>query len=144
MFPPDSRRIRLPGVPFDDELGVIPSADGRVLEAGEVAPREYVVGWIKRGPVGVIGTNKSDAKETVEQVLADLANQEPRHDRVNLLDVLAARGFWPSTFDDWLRIDAAEANRGASHDRERMKIEAWHELLDLVQRERPGGPLPPD
>jgi ferredoxin--NADP+ reductase len=138
------RAVRLPGVPFDDELGVIPSAHGRVLEAGEVAPREYVVGWIKRGPVGVIGTNKSDAKETVEQVLADLANQEPRHDRVNLLDVLAARGFWPSTFDDWLRIDAAEANRGASHDRERMKIEAWHELLDLVQRERPGGPMPPE
>ncbi|WP_343834675.1 hypothetical protein, partial [Micropruina glycogenica] len=89
-------------------------------------------------------TTNQVARHAGELFSSLLANQEPRHDRVNLLDVLAARGFWPSTFDDWLRIDAAEANRGASHDRERMKIEAWHELLDLVQRERPGGPLPPD
>lgn len=137
------RAVRLPGVPFDEALGVIPSEHGRVLdESGAVAPREYVVGWIKRGPVGVIGTNKSDAKETVEQVLADLEGLGPLPGRLELLDVLAARGFTPSTFDDWRRIELAEANRGASYERERMKIEAWHELLDLVQRERPGGPIP--
>ncbi len=136
------RAVRLPGVAFDEDLGVIPSAHGRVLDGDEVAPREYVVGWIKRGPVGVIGTNKSDAKETVARVLEDLVTLGPRTDRVDLIDVLAARGFHPSTFADWQRIEAAEANRGASHDRERMKIEAWHELLDLVQRERPGGPIP--
>jgi len=136
------RATRLPGVPFDDSVGVIPSVHGRVVDAGEVSPREYVVGWIKRGPVGVIGTNKSDAKETVERVLADLAELQPRADRADPVDTLAARGFHPSTFEDWRRIEIAEANRGASHDRERMKIEAWHELLDLVQRERPGGPIP--
>ena len=136
------RAVRLPGVPFDDALGVIPSVHGRVVDDGLPAPREYVVGWIKRGPVGVIGTNKSDAKETVRQVLADLETLGPRADRVDVVDRLAARGFHPSTFADWQRIEAAEANRGASHDRERMKIEAWHELLDLVQRERPGGPIP--
>ncbi|MCW3159158.1 FAD-dependent oxidoreductase [Micropruina sonneratiae] len=139
------RAVRLPDVPFDEELGVIPSVHGRVLaDDGAVAPREYVVGWIKRGPVGVIGTNKSDAKETVEQVLADLAELGPLPGRIDLLEALAARGFAPSTFDDWRRIEAAEANRGAGYERERMKIEAWHELLDLVQRERPGGPIPPD
>lgn len=136
------RAVRLPEVPFDDDLGVIPSEQGRVLDAGEVAPREYVVGWIKRGPIGVIGTNKSDAKETVHHVLADLAVLGPNPEPVDVIDLLAARGFHPSTFADWQRIEAAEANRGASHDRERMKIEAWHELLDLVQRERPGGPIP--
>ena len=137
------RAVRLPGVAFDEKLGVIPSEHGRVLDGATVAPREYVVGWIKRGPIGVIGTNKSDARETVEQVLADLAELGPRADRVDLVDALAARGLVPSSYDDWRRIEAAEANRGASYARERMKIEAWHELLDLVQAERPGGPIPP-
>ncbi len=137
------RAVRLPGVAFDEKLGVIPSEHGRVLNGSRVAPREYVVGWIKRGPIGVIGTNKSDARETVEHVLADLAELGPRADRVDLVDALAARGFVPSSYDDWRRIEAAEANRGASYARERMKIEAWHELLDLVQAERPGGPIPP-
>jgi len=136
------RAVRLPEVPFDEELGVIPSNQGRVLDGNQVASREYVVGWIKRGPVGVIGTNKSDAKETVHHVLADLALLGPRPEHVDVIEALTARGIHPSTFADWQRIEAAEANRGASHDRERMKIEAWHELLDLVQRERPGGPIP--
>ena len=136
------RAVELPGVPFDRESGVIPSAQGRVLRDGLVAPREYVVGWIKRGPVGVIGTNKSDARETVQHVLADLAELGPVPERSDVVGALAARGRAPSTFEDWRRIELAEANRGASHERERMKIEAWHELLDLVQRERPGGPIP--
>ena len=136
------RAVRLPGVAFDERLGVIPSEHGRVLDGATVAPREYVVGWIKRGPIGVIGTNKSDARETVEHVLADLAELGPRTDRVDVVERLAARGFVPSSYEDWRRIESAEANRGASHARERMKIEAWHELLDLVQAERPGGPIP--
>ena len=136
------RAVRLPGAAFDERLGVIPSEHGRVLDGATVAPREYVVGWIKRGPIGVIGTNKSDARETVEHVLADLAELGPRTDRVDVVERLAARGFVPSSYEDWRRIESAEANRGASHARERMKIEAWHELLDLVQAERPGGPIP--
>ena len=127
------RAVRLPGVPFDETLGVIPSEHGRVLDGDQPTPGEYVVGWIKRGPIGVIGTNKSDARETVERVLADLDGTGPRSDRVDLLEIYA----------DWQRIEAAEANRGASHARERMKLELWHELLDLVQAERPGGPIPP-
>jgi ferredoxin--NADP+ reductase len=75
-------------------------------------------------------------------VLADLAELGPLAERADVVGALAARGRAPSTFEDWRRIELAEANRGASHERERMKIEAWHELLDLVQRERPGGPLP--
>ena len=136
------RAVRLPGIPFDERHGVIPSEGGRVVDGDHVCPREYVVGWIKRGPIGVIGTNKSDARETVDALLADLASSGPLPQRGDALQLMAARGFWPSTFSDWERIDAAEANRGASHGRQRMKLEAWHELLDLVQRERPGGPIP--
>ena len=69
------RGIPLPGVPFDERSAVIPNAGGRVLDpaSGAPLPGEYVVGWIKRGPSGVIGTNKKDAQETVDAMLADLA-----------------------------------------------------------------------
>ena len=136
------RSVPLPGVPFDERHGTIPSTSGRVLDGDAVCPREYVVGWIKRGPIGVIGTNKSDARETVDALIADLEMLGPNRGRRDALDLMAARGFAPSTFTDWQRIDAAEENRGAPYGRQRMKLEAWQELLDLVQRERPGGPIP--
>lgn len=138
------RAVRLPDVPFDEVLGVIPSVDGRVVEAesGQPCPREYVVGWIKRGPIGVIGTNKSDARDTVAQVMVDLADHQPRPHDVDPLETFAGQGLRPSSFEDWKRIELAEANRGATQGRNRTKLEAWHELLDLVQHERPGGPIP--
>ena len=72
------RGVPLPGVPFDERGGVIPNADGRVLDpsSGEPLPGEYVVGWIKRGPSGVIGTNKKDAQQTVDAMIADLTAPE--------------------------------------------------------------------
>ncbi len=134
------RGIPLPGVPFDAATGRIPNLEGRVIdEAGGVKPGEYAVGWIKRGPIGVIGTNKADAAETVAHLIADLA-QAPQRDLTDLDAVLAERGFVPSTLADWERIDAAEQARGAASGRQRAKIEAWHELLDLVRLGRPGGP----
>ena len=136
------RSVPLPDVPFDERHGVIPSATGRVLDGDRVCPREYVVGWIKRGPIGVIGTNKSDARETVEALLADLSELGPAPGRHDPLELMAARGVAPSTFSDWELINAAEENRGAPYGRQRMKLDAWQELLDLVQRERPGGPVP--
>ncbi len=133
------RGIPLPGVPFDAATGRIPNAEGRVTEAGEVRPGEYAVGWIKRGPIGVIGTNKSDAAETVAHLVTDLADA-PVRELTDLDQVLDARGFAPSTLADWQRIDAAEQARGEAGGRQRAKIEAWHELLDLVRLGRPGGP----
>jgi ferredoxin--NADP+ reductase len=66
--------VPLPGVPFDERTHTVPNANGRVLSAsGEPLPGEYVAGWLKRGPTGVIGTNKADAAETVQALLADLA-----------------------------------------------------------------------
>lgn len=133
----------LPGVPFDEQRGIIPNREGRVCDdSGRELPHEYVVGWIKRGPIGVIGTNKSDAAETVRQVLADLAT--PRPDAlVNLREMLAARGIRASSLADWQRIDAAEISLGQSTGRARTKIEAWQELQDLLRHGRGGGPPTP-
>jgi ferredoxin--NADP+ reductase len=133
------RGVPLPGVPFDERTGTIPNAEGRVLGPdGRPRPGEYAVGWIKRGPIGVIGTNKADAVETVDHLVADLTAAGPRP-RPRLDEALAARGVVPSTLADWQRIDAAEVGRGHAQGRDRSKIDAWHELLDLVRSGHPGG-----
>lgn len=134
------RGIPLPGVPFDVVTGRIPNAEGRVIdETGVIRPGEYAVGWIKRGPIGVIGTNKADARETIAHLVTDLT-EAPERELIDLDRALAERGFTPSTLEDWQRIDAAEQARGEESGRERTKIEAWHELLDLVRLGRAGGP----
>ena len=126
------RGVPLPGVPYDE--GRIPNLEGRVLEVdGSGRPGEYAVGWIKRGPVGLIGSNKKDAAETVAHVLEDLATL-PRRRLEDLDATLAARGVHPSNLDDWRRIDEAEITRGSIRGSERTKIEAWHDLLDLVRQ----------
>lgn len=125
----------LPGVPFDTARAIIPNAEGRVLGAeGRPRPGEYVAGWIKRGPVGVIGTNKSDAAETVRHLLADLAGEGSEHPAPTL-DVpalLADRGVRASSFADWQRIDEAERARGQSRDRARTKVETWDDLTAIA------------
>ncbi|MFC4584549.1 FAD-dependent oxidoreductase [Sphaerisporangium corydalis] len=101
--------VALPGVPFDEATMTVPNVAGRV-SAGQ-----YVAGWLKRGPTGVIGTNKSDAAETVRTLLADLA-EGPRRgaSAAGLTDLLAARGVRPVTYGDWLAIEGAEAALAAS------------------------------
>ncbi|TBT85485.1 ferredoxin-NADP reductase [Propioniciclava sinopodophylli] len=132
----------LPGVPFDPERGVVPHVDGRVVDNAGVRPGEYVVGWIKRGPLGVIGTNKSDAAATVRALLADLeAGQLPAPSGPDAAELLAGRGRAASTFADWERIDAAEQAAGERFGRPRVKVATWHALTDLVRHGRPGGPL---
>ena len=132
--------VPLPGVPFDPATHTVPNAGGRVLsETGEPLPGEYVAGWLKRGPTGVIGTNKADAAETVQALLADLAGGpdrgEPKLPRPGLLrrpdvvtpddgaapdvtfpgntsplsGVLSDRGVEPVSYTEWLRIEEAEA-----------------------------------
>lgn len=131
------RGTALPGVPFDPERGVVPNEHGRVLGPdGLPLPGEYVTGWIKRGPIGVIGTNKSDAAETVARLLEDLPAL-PRHD-ADPLERLRLEGIRPTSFDDWLAIDAGEVDLGAETDRPRVKIEAWSELMRLATGGRDG------
>ncbi|GAA4047791.1 FAD-dependent oxidoreductase [Nonomuraea soli] len=105
--------VPLPGVPFSTDTMTVPHVAGRVRE------REYVAGWLKRGPTGVIGTNKSDAAETVRTLLADA----PSGRTTDLDTLLASKGVRPVVYDDWLDIEAAEAALARSLDRgERVKL----------------------
>jgi len=126
------RGVPLPGVPFDEKAATIPNASGRVLDdAGAPTPGLYAAGWIKRGPTGVIGTNKKDATETVELLLEDArAGRLPLVERERRLeDLLGARGIEAVMYAGWTAIDALERGRGERYGRPRIKLCTWTELL---------------
>jgi len=124
------RGVALPGVPFDDDRGVIPNADGRVLGAEGV----YCAGWIKRGPSGVIGTNKKDAAETAAHVLEDAEAGLLTPGQGDLAELLEARGLPYVDYEGWQAIDRHEQGLGAPHGRPRVKLATWHELLHHGRR----------
>jgi ferredoxin--NADP+ reductase len=125
--------LPIPGAPFDEERGIMPNAGGRVLDGeGRPIPGVYCAGWIKRGPTGVIGTNKKDAAETVELLLADarggrLPAKETSAAAVDAL--LAERGLRVVSYAGWEAIDALERARGEPVGRPRVKLCSWEELL---------------
>ncbi len=125
------RGLPVPGMPFSEWTGIIPNSAGRVLRDGVPVPGEYVAGWIKRGPTGVIGTNKNDASETVAALLADAPALPPApvRDPDALPALLAARGVDVVTWQGWQAIDAAEAALGRAQGRQRVKIAHRAELL---------------
>ncbi len=133
------RGLPLAGVPYDDSTGRVPHAEGRVIRDGEFSVGEYVTGWIKRGPTGVIGTNKSDAVETVTSLLADVHEGEVvAHGRTDHLDrLLASRGIHPLDLPAWHRIDAAEIELGQSHGRLRTTLAHRQELLAAAEDGEP-------
>ncbi|GAA2143635.1 FAD-dependent oxidoreductase [Kitasatospora kazusensis] len=147
------RSVPLPGVPFDERRSVVPNAGGRVLGAdGTPRPGEYVVGWLGRGPTGVIGTNRSDAVRTVSALLADQAarNAQARDGTPGngtacraaraprLTELLAARGVRPVSYTDWLGIDARERELAVELGRgERVKLHGWAELDRACGRTAP-------
>jgi ferredoxin--NADP+ reductase len=119
--------VELPGVPFDQRAGVIPNDRGRV--AG--AERTYCAGWIKRGPSGVIGTNKKDATETVELVLEDaVAGKLVAPNRGDLAALLEERDSAFIEYDGWQAIDAVERATGEPLGRPRVKVTGWSDLLE--------------
>jgi ferredoxin--NADP+ reductase len=122
------RGVALPGVPFDEETGTIPNDRGRV------SPGLYVAGWIKRGPSGVIGTNKKDATETVELLLEDL-REAPRKDRSadEVEALLLERGVRLVVYEGWTSIDDVERAAGEKLGRPRIKLCTWDELLDAAE-----------
>lgn len=115
--------VPLPGVPFDERSRTIPN------ESGRVEPGLYAAGWIKRGPSGVIGTNKKDANETVELLLADArAGLLPPRGEGALEELLAERGVEAVLYAGWEAIDRAERAAGEPHGRPRIKLCSWDEL----------------
>jgi len=129
------RGVPLPGVPFDEKWGVILNQKGRVLDPDSKQPQlgEYTAGWIKRGPSGVIGTNKPDAAETVVAMLEDaaagrvLTPTEP--DRAAAERLLRQRQPRLVTYAEWLRLNALEIERGRPRGRPRVKFTRVDEML---------------
>jgi ferredoxin--NADP+ reductase len=128
--------VPLEGVPFDERAHVVPNEGGRILGPdGAAIPREYVAGWIKRGPSGVVGTNKSDAAETVRHLLEDFDPDGARPART-VEELLESRGLPVITYTDWLNLDAAEIELARSLGRgERVKLARWEAMRSAC---RPG------
>lgn len=130
------RGVPMPGVPFDERHGVFPNVAGRVVAAANEPPLPglYTAGWIKRGPSGIIGTNRADAVETVECLLSDLPRLVSRScaggDALRAL--LGGRGVRVVDFDDWLRIDAEERRRGVAVGKPREKLTRIAEMLAVI------------
>jgi ferredoxin--NADP+ reductase len=118
--------VPLPGVPFDETAFVIPNDRGRVH-----CERTYAAGWIKRGPSGVIGTNKKDATETVELLLADARAGKLTSAGGDLAELLDERGVAYVEHAGWQAIDAAERAAGEPLGRPRVKLRTWESLLDV-------------
>ncbi|TLQ47316.1 FAD-dependent oxidoreductase [Streptomyces marianii] len=123
------RGAPLDGLPFDATRGTVPHEAGRVLRDGSPSPGEYVAGWIKRGPTGVIGTNRPCAKETVASVLEDAPALSARTLPDEPLDVLRESGLQPVEWPGWLAIEEAETALGRSLGRRSVKIADWDGLL---------------
>jgi ferredoxin--NADP+ reductase len=133
------RGVRLPGVPFHEKWGVIPNEKGRVIDPDTRSPLLglYTAGWIKRGPSGVIGTNKPCALETVDCMIEDLAHDRvlhPSHPEVTAAEDMVRRRK-PSlvSFADWLKLDALEVRRGRELGRPRLKFTVVEDMLAALK-----------
>jgi len=131
----------LPGVPFDERRGLIANQGGRVTtEDGEPLFGEYAVGWIKRGPSGVIGTNKKDAADTVARVVEDAeagrlnepAVSDPEEIEAWLRDTVPGLVTW----EGWQSIDAHEQGLGEPHGRPRVKLVRVPEMIAVAEESR--------
>jgi ferredoxin/flavodoxin---NADP+ reductase len=128
------------GVPFDPESCTVPNSCGRVIgDDGAPVAGVYCAGWIKRGPSGVIGTNKKDAAETVELLLEDARSGRLSHgSRASVVDeLLRERGVRVVTQSGWEAIDAAERAAGEPHGRPRVKLGEWDALLGAAGHDSP-------
>ncbi|PYN33209.1 MAG: NADP oxidoreductase [Candidatus Rokuibacteriota bacterium] len=134
------RGVPLPGVPFNESWGVILNEKGRVLDPETKRPvrGEYAAGWIKRGPTGVIGTNKPDAAETVQCMFEDLAKGDvlqPAHpDAASAEALVRQRRPGYVSYQDWLKLNELEVARGRAQGRPRVKFTRVEEMLAALQR----------
>ncbi len=131
------RGLPLDGVPYDERRGVIPNRGGRVINPkdGEVVPGEYVVGWAKRGPSGVIGTNKPDALDTVSAMMEDAPTLEPAPspNPAGVERLLQERGVRYVSIDEWRALDKMEVAKGAGQGRPRVKFTKIEDMLNALE-----------
>ncbi len=132
--------VALPELPFDESKGVVPNEKGRIIgpDTGSPVTGLYVSGWIKRGPTGVIGTNKPDAAETVAAMVEDLENgrvlRPTNADRAAVESLISARQPHSVSFDDWRRLDELEVSAGEPNGRPRVKLTSIDEMLAALGR----------
>lgn len=134
--------VPLPDVPFHEKWGVIHNDKGRITdpETGEHIPGLYTTGWIKRGPTGVIGTNKKDSGETVDCICEDIERQsinipeDPSPDSIN--ELLRERGCNYVTYEDWLRLDELEIERGKKLGKPRHKFTKIEDIMEALKEKK--------
>ncbi|MFT3716130.1 MAG: FAD-dependent oxidoreductase [Gordonia sp. (in: high G+C Gram-positive bacteria)] len=123
----------LPDIPFDSQAGVIPNEAGRIFDDGKHLTGLYTTGWVKRGPVGLIGHTKGDANETVECIMEDMAgsalNVPDSPSEESVIELLESRNIPFTTWDGWYRLDEYERGLGAKEGRERKKVVSREEML---------------
>ena len=131
--------VPLPGVPFDEARGIICNQEGRVTDSvsGQIVPNEYAVGWAKRGPTGLIGTNKSDSAATVEKMLEDIEGKSAKVDlekRPEAVDrMLAGKKLQVVTFEDWKLLDQQEVEAGKRLGKLREKLLTVSAMLEVIE-----------
>lgn len=125
------RGVPIPGLPFNEPRGTVPHTAGRVRDGTATLPGLYVTGWLKRGPTGIIGTNRADSAETVASLLADLpkAHDREKQGANALRSLLEGRGIRVLNYQNWLIVDSAEVDRGKPKGKPREKFTRIHEML---------------
>lgn len=128
------RGVPIKGLPFHDAAGIIPNEGGRVMDSEHISTGLYTAGWIKRGPSGIIGTNKPDAEETVKLIVEDLKILNPckNPDNQLLINLLNELGVKYVTFHEWLKINEAEIEAGLKVGKPREKFTRLSEMLKVI------------
>ncbi len=126
--------IPIQGLSFSAQTGVVPNHSGRVMDSGQIFTGWYVAGWIKRGAIGIIGTNKPDAEETVKSLLEDIERLKPCEipSTGEMVKFLTGREVKVVTFEDWKKIDAAEIQRGAKLGKPREKFASVTAMFSVI------------
>ena len=136
------RGVPLPGVPFHERWGILPNDEGRLQTEpdGEIVPGQYVVGWAKRGPTGLIGTNSPDSTATVKKMIEDIDGMTAPADSARaperIVELLRERGVDFVSFDDWTMLDEDEVRLGEAQSKVREKYTTLASMMAAIRRLR--------